>query len=217
VSDSLIEAAATLSNPIDRRVYGVAPAQVVSNRDARGEGRVQVKLPWLPGHRPWARVAMPTTGSGTGVFLMPQEGDEVLVAFGQGDVRDPFVVGSLWNGRDKPPATAITDPQMKRVIKTPAGHVITLDDSARSVEIKTADGQRVLMDAKQIVVDAGKGAAKLTLAAAGDVTLEAKKQLTLKGATVNLEASAGATLKGETMELTGNTTCTISGKPVRLN
>ena len=86
MSDSLIEAAAQLSNPIDRRVYGVAPAQVISNEDTHGEGRVQIMLPWIPGHKPWARVAMPMTGAGHGMYFMPQAGDEVLVAFGQGDV-----------------------------------------------------------------------------------------------------------------------------------
>ena len=32
-------------------------------------------------------------------------GDEVLVAFTHGDVRAPVIVGTLWNGSDRPPTT----------------------------------------------------------------------------------------------------------------
>jgi len=217
VSDSLIEAAAQLSNPIDRRVYGVAPAQVISNEDTHGEGRVQIMLPWIPGHKPWARVAMPMTGAGHGVYFIPQAGDEVLVAFGQGDVRDPFVVGSLWNGRDQPPATGLTDPRAKRIIKTPAGHVVTLDDVGRSVEIKTADGQRLLMDAKRIELDAGRGAAKLTLETAGNVTIKSTAELKLEGSTVKLDGKVSAEVHGASLDLKGDATCAISAATVRVN
>ncbi|MFQ5796620.1 MAG: phage baseplate assembly protein V [Candidatus Bipolaricaulia bacterium] len=32
-----------------------------------------------------------------------QIGDEVLVVFDHGDVRKPYIIGSLWNGDDAPP------------------------------------------------------------------------------------------------------------------
>jgi hypothetical protein len=38
-----------------------------------------------------------------GLRWRPETGDEVLVAFLHGDTRAPFVLGSLWNGKDKPP------------------------------------------------------------------------------------------------------------------
>ena len=50
---------------------------------------------------------------------MPQIGDEVLVGFNQGDVREPFVLGTLWNTIDRPPALLPTDAVTQRKIRTP--------------------------------------------------------------------------------------------------
>ena len=37
-----------------------------------------------------------------GFYALPEVGDEVLVAFEHGDIAYPFIVGSLWNEKDKP-------------------------------------------------------------------------------------------------------------------
>ena len=71
--------------------------------------RVQLALPWLPGYQPWARLANQSAGTDRGSYFVPQAGDEVLVAFNHGDVREPYVLGSLWNTIDKPPADDPTD------------------------------------------------------------------------------------------------------------
>ena len=40
---------------------------------------------------------------------VPENDDEVLVAFMFGDLRRPFVIGSLWNGKDVPPVSSDSD------------------------------------------------------------------------------------------------------------
>ena len=45
-----------------------------------------------------------------GVFVLPEVGDEVLVAFENGDLAHPIVVGSLWHDADRPPETPFCRP-----------------------------------------------------------------------------------------------------------
>src|SRR3569833_559736 len=98
------------SGPPDKKVFGVTTATVINNIDCNGEGRVQLLLPWLPGYLPWARMATPMAGMGRGTYFIPQIGDEVVVAFNHGDVREPYILGTTWNTIDKPPALGPTDP-----------------------------------------------------------------------------------------------------------
>src|SRR5689334_18751608 len=106
----------------EEKVFGVTIATVLNNIDCNGQARIQLQLPWLPGFQPWARLACQMAGSGAGTYFVPQIGEEVLVSFNHGDVREPFVLGSLWNTQDRPPALSPTDAVTKRKIRTPKGH-----------------------------------------------------------------------------------------------
>ena len=86
---------------------GVTIGIVTNNHDPEGLGRVKLKLPWLSEdiETHWARVATPMAGNGRGLYVLPDVDDEVLVAFEHGMVEFPYVLGSLWNGKDTPPET----------------------------------------------------------------------------------------------------------------
>ncbi len=199
----------------DRKIYGVTIGQVITNIDPSGEGRVQIKLPWLPSIEPWARVATFMAGKG-GSYFMPQQGDEVLVAFNHGDVREPFVIGSLWNGTDRSPNETSLDAVNKRIIHTPLGLDITFDDSKKSIMITTGE-QKVTMEPGKIELDASNGAANITLSTEGDIKKKKKKSITFKapkisieGTTLDLKGSANATLDGGSM-------CEVKGAMVKIN
>ena len=199
------------------KVYGVAVAQVLDNFDSLSLGRVQLSLPWLPGFEPWARVAVLSAGSSRGTWFIPQVGDEVLVAFEQGDVTAPYVIGSLWNASDKPPADSPTDPTMRRIVKTPAGHVIELDDTKQSITITSSSGQKIAITPEKIDLSAGNGASEVTLETAGTIKLKASvkldlqaPQISISGTTLELSGDATATLKA-------SGSCTVKGAIVQIN
>ena len=80
--------------------FSLARAIVVDVRDPQAAGRVKVRLPSVPELDPvWAHVMLPLGGNQRLAFWsLPDVGDEVVVGFDQGDVRNPIILGSFWNG-----------------------------------------------------------------------------------------------------------------------
>jgi uncharacterized protein involved in type VI secretion and phage assembly len=86
------------------RVFGVARAIVVDITDPVAGGRIKVQFARRHGElEVWAPVSLPVGGNRTGLWALPEVGEEVLVAFEEGDPDRPIVIGSLWNGRLPPP------------------------------------------------------------------------------------------------------------------
>jgi hypothetical protein len=72
-------------------------------------GRVRVQFPWDRDHAfgaessIWMRVSQGWAGSGYGFFTVPRVGHEVLIAFLDGDVDVPLVIGRVHNGAQPVP------------------------------------------------------------------------------------------------------------------
>jgi uncharacterized protein involved in type VI secretion and phage assembly len=82
------------------RAFGLVRGIVVDVQDPDAAGRIKVKFPFLPNSPEiWARVSLPLGGNQTGLWALPDIGDEVVVGFEQGDPRRPFVIGSVWDGK----------------------------------------------------------------------------------------------------------------------
>jgi uncharacterized protein involved in type VI secretion and phage assembly len=111
------------------RINGVVVAKV---KDRNALGQVLVKYDWLPGNAEgyWAPIATTMSGGSRGSWFMPEKEDDVLVCFEHGDVAHPYVVGFLWNGKQKPPsldASSDADPK-RRMLKSVNGHMIEIYD-----------------------------------------------------------------------------------------
>lgn len=132
------------------KINGVVIAIVVDNVDPENRYRVKVKYPWVTEsdgkytdkadeedfRSSWCRITSMFAGSkkdGEGLrgsFFLPEVDDEVLVAFEHGDLRRPYIIGSLWNGVDKP----IDDNKSQdgknthRSIKSRSGHTFQFVD-----------------------------------------------------------------------------------------
>jgi uncharacterized protein involved in type VI secretion and phage assembly len=150
-------------------------------------------------------------GKDRGVYFLPEVNDEVLVAFERGDLRFPYVVGALWNGKDPPPVTNSDGKNDVRIIKTRKGHTLRFDDGTRgSVQLELNDGKKLLIDDDGIKLDDDKGNQLVIQTASGSMTLEAKGQLTLKAPAISIEASG-------TLDLKSNATLSVAGTLVKIN
>lgn len=194
-------------------VKGVAVAIVTQNKDDDNLCRVKVRYPWheKPRESHWARLAMPMAGSGRGHVLIPEVGDEVLVGFEREDVRFPYVLGALWNGKDKPPVANTDGKNDKRLFHSRKGHKLLFDDGERGVvELAHNDGRRALFTNDGIVVEDGKGNKIEIDSNAGSIKIEANGALSIRAATVTIESSG-------TLEAKAGATMTLRGSLVNIN
>ena len=199
----------------DSRIYGVVVGIVTNNKDTEKLGRVKVKIPRLSGEDEsnWARVTSFMAGKERGAFFLPEVDDEVLVAFEYGDINMPYVIGSLWNGKDVPPENNSDGKNNIRMIRSRSGHVITLDDSDGSEQIKIMDKTQknmIIIDAKNNTISI-KSDKDIELSAPnGKVTIEAMDLVTKSTASTKIEATSSVDVKAS-----GN--LNIKGAMVNIN
>ncbi|MEQ9552337.1 MAG: VgrG-related protein [Coleofasciculus sp. G3-WIS-01] len=201
---------------------------VTDNNDPNSWGRVRVKFPTLTEEHAsyWARVVGTGAGSSRGLDCLPEINDEVLVAFEHGDIHHPYVIGGVWNGKDKPPepvTNSVMDGKVRlRTLKTRTGHTLQfveedkgsskkgvyldtvyghhlyLNDSDKFIEAKTKNGHQVRLDDQNN---------KIIIKTQGGHTYEMKDQgrnITMQSTgTINVEAPQNITLRvgGSTIEM----------------
>ena len=186
------------TSPRDRaeKFYGVYIAEVLQGpmiapdtdpASALG-ARVKVSFPWLSdlNESGWARVISPQAGPASGVYFMPNPGDTVVVAFQDGDITLPVVIGSVWDGTNRPAVYPPLAGNLVRKIKTPFGHTITLDDTPATagVTIAHVNGSQVSMS-----VDGN-----VTVKAVKDLNLTATGNINLQAANVNVSVSGSVNI-----------------------
>ncbi|WP_434447164.1 phage baseplate assembly protein V [Lentzea sp. E54] len=119
------------------RIDGVVCGIVTNTADPAALRRVKVALPWLSAdyETGWARTVQFGAGARSGAIFLPEVGDEVLLAFEQGDPRRPYVVGGLVNQRSKfELGTEVlkkngqTSSVVARGFATPAGNRLVFQD-----------------------------------------------------------------------------------------
>jgi uncharacterized protein involved in type VI secretion and phage assembly len=197
------------------RISGAVVGIVTNNSDPDGFGRVKVKFPWLSDadESYWARIAVLMAGNDRGSYFLPEVEDEVLVVFEQGDVRFPYVIGALWNGKDKPPADNADGKNNVRLIKSRSGHLIKLNDEDGKETIEIIDKSTK----NSIVIDTGSNTITITAdkdivlaAPQGTIKLDAQKIEAKSSADAKLEAGAG-------MDVKASGTLNIKGATVNIN
>ena len=147
---------------------------------------------------------------------MPEVDDEVLVAFDKGDIEHPYIIGSVWNGKDTPPEGNSDGENNTKLIRSRCGHQVKFFDKQgqESLEIKTQGGHTLLMDdsagSAQIVIKDNSGNQIVIKSQQNSLTIESGLSLKIKSQQIDIEAGASMNIKA-----TG--TLSIQGALVRIN
>ena len=164
------------------------PAVVIDNNDPKGMGRIQVQMAWQKYENtqtPWLRMTNPHAGSGKGMYFIPENGEEVLVAFENDNAEKPYIQGTMYNGNETSSyASAGND---KKVIQTRSGTKIIMNDAIGSVFIEDPSGNTWMMDGKGNISVNAPNTISMN---ATDIIMTASKNIS-SNAGMNISESAG--------------------------
>jgi uncharacterized protein involved in type VI secretion and phage assembly len=205
LDDRNLGSLATNVKPAER-FYGIYPAVVSDIKDPKNLGRVKLMLPWLSREyvTDWTRVMQLGAGENVGLQMMPRPKDEVVVAFENGQLDSPFVLGSVFGkSTGKLPNSKVIEngQPVMTALTTKAGHQLIFDDStdSSSVTLQTTNGDScsILLDAKKGITIVTKGERDVTIKSASSVHVTTAKDARIKAKDVNIDAASSVKVQGK--------------------
>ncbi len=197
-------------------------AVVVENDDPKKQGRIKVKFKWecsCNDATEWLRVMSPNAGNGDtggnrGFFVIPEKGDQVVIAFEEGNIARPVVMGSVYSGKTAN-SGGFSNSNIK-AMNSRAGSTLTFDDgthalnlqtsAANALNIKDKEGSAALKTAKTISMDTAESITqtadknKIEMKKdGGSITVDAEKTITIKSgkSSIVLHQDGTIELKGQ--------------------
>jgi phage protein D/phage baseplate assembly protein gpV len=194
---------------------------VTNNNDPEKLGRVKVKLPFLSEQETfWAPVLLPSSGNERGISMLPQPDEQVIVGFENGDPSYPIVLGSVFNGKDKPGSEmAVLDGSFalksdkKALIAAKEDINLRSDKGKWLIDVK---GGEIVENVKTPGNYKGTFDGKYELTASQAVTIESKMSITLKAPSITIEAQGSLALKGANVDVQGQAAVNVKGAIINL-
>ena len=180
---------------------GSQRAVVKDNQDPKNLGRVRVQFLWQQEQddslmTPWIRIAQPHGGDNKGFYFIPEIGEEVMVGFENGNAEKPYVIGTLYHGKQKPGGNWPDGGNDIKAIRTRNGHTIEIHDAGEGGFIRIYDNEKenyiltFSTDEKLIKL---QSTGNIELYAENDITMEAGNNINLK-AGVDMNRDAGTNI-----------------------
>jgi Rhs element Vgr protein len=207
-------------------VQGLHTGVVTDITDDTGQYRVKLRLPLVDENDEgvYARVATLDAGNNRGTFYRPEQNDEVLVGFMNGDPRNPVILGMLHSSEISAPLEPESsndlkgyvsrsgikmlydDGKKKFSLETPGNRLIELDDNANKITIQDSFGNKIVMEQSGITIEAAQ-----------DMNFKAGKSISISAPTISVKADATMEVEGAKTTVKSSAITEISGSLVKIN
>jgi type VI secretion system secreted protein VgrG len=163
--------------------------------------RIPIKLPMIGDKEIWARLLSPYASKGEGLFFPPNEGDEVIVGFIEGDCRYPVILGSCHSPVNTPPIPFTKKNEVKGLYAKSKDLPFNLiiDGAKKSLELAVGEECKVVLSDEK-GASLAKGDSSLAI---GDkVEIVSKDVMTLTtDKDINIKASGKVIVTAQVTEV----------------
>jgi uncharacterized protein involved in type VI secretion and phage assembly len=161
-----------------QRYFGHYLATVIDVNDPQKLGRIRVQSDQFGDtmDQPiWASISRPAAGNKQGVFFTPKNGDQVILGFIAGDVREPMVMGYAHSTQAAP--ASVVGTQQHGIVTSIGSVVFDEQNSIITVAFTGSPQSKVTLNSSGITLQVGDSTS---------VTLDSSS-ITLKAADVKVQ------------------------------
>ncbi len=154
-------------------------ATVIKNTDPKGQGRVRVEFPFAQNraNETWIRVMTQDAGvssEGTenrGMVCIPEIGDQVMIGFEFGDPNRPYVMGSMFHGKNT-----------KSQGGGDGNHIKTFTDKSGSYyKFNSKEGS--------VEIHSKKGGSTIKIDGKGSISIDSPDSIVLRATNISLQSA----------------------------
>jgi len=139
-----------------------------------------------------------------GLVGIPRVGDLVLLAFINGDINAPIVIGRLYNDEDRPPLNNAEEvvyippyarnPNVRRIyLEFPEGMTFRITDD--EVDVNAGETKVIIQRNGDVIIESK---ANINVKAEGDTTLKSKGNMTFSASSIKMESDKDLNIKSGT-------------------